>query len=78
MNYNVNTHEGMANAKQWTRMCIGGLVEGGTWYIPMCDTELRVWKERYEIHASGGPLDPTVQRVLEAMGYRVIAEHSEA
>lgn len=78
MNYDLDTEQGMANAKIWTQGLIDNLKDGGTWIVPRSGTMVQVFKDRKEVRIVGLLPDLALGRVFEAMGYRVIEARSEA
>lgn len=73
MNLNIDTTDGMANAVAWQERHVALLGQGGRWIVPRSGTV-------YEIdHANktarrcfGFRPEPTIERVFEAMGWKVV------
>ena len=73
MNYNLCTTEGMNNAVAWTRKCFDQIKDGGRWIVPRSMTIVTVnHNERIATITEGLVPDPSIKRVIEAMGWTVI------
>ena len=72
MNYDLNTVGGMNRAVEWTRNLFESLKDGGVWVVPRSMTILRIYKsERRVLLAQGIEPDPSIARVIMAMGWTV-------
>ena len=72
MNYDLNTVGGMNRAVEWTRNLFESLKDGGVWVVPRSMTILRIYKsERRVLLAQGIEPDPSIARVIKAMGWTV-------
>lgn len=72
MNYDLDTSEGMANAKTWTASLFAQLKEGARWIVPRSETLVVVYPKHKtaEIYEGSSP-DPSIARVIKAMGWVV-------
>ena len=73
MNYDLDTKEGMVNAIIWTKKLIDSLNDGGTWLVPRSGTMVTFDKKK-QIATVDAPFarDPSVTRVLAAMGWKIV------
>ena len=73
MNYDLDTTQGMVNAIRWTKQLIESLNDGGTWLVPRSGTIVTFDKKK-QIAVVDAPFtrDPSVTRVLKAMGWKVV------
>lgn len=71
--YNLDTKEGMTNAILWTKKLINSLNDGGKWLVPRSGTVVTFDKKK-QIATVDAPFmsDPSVTRVLKAMGWKVV------
>lgn len=73
MNYNLDTEEGMANAIAWTQRHFKMAKDFGLWLVPRSGTLVRFdSKEKIAIITSGDSPDPSIARVIKAMGWTVV------
>ena len=73
MNYDLDTKEGMNNAIKWTQMMFDNLRDNASWGVPRSGTIIRINKKEKTATILGGFLpDPSLKRVLTAMGWTVI------
>ena len=72
MNYDLDTEDGMANAVRWTTSVFDTLKSGGVWAVPRSGTMVTIDKENKTaiIYAGHSP-DPSITRVIKAMGWTV-------
>ena len=72
MNYDIDTHEGMANSVKWTEELFSKMKEGGRWLVPRSGTLVAVYPKHkaVEIYEGEAP-DPSIERVIKAMGWNV-------
>lgn len=75
MNYNLDTTDGMNNAIKWTQQLFDNLHDHASWGVPRSGTIIRINKPERTATLIGGFLpDPSLKRVLEAMGWTVIVK----
>lgn len=75
MNYDLDTKEGMVNAMLWTRKLIDTLNDGGSWLVPRSGTVVTVDKKTKTATVSAPFMrDPSVIRVLTALGWKVVTK----
>ena len=73
MNFNLDTTEGMNNAVRWTQVLFSQMNDGASWGVPRSGTIIRINKQDKTATLIGGFLpDPSLKRVIEAMGWTVI------
>ena len=73
MNYNLDTKDGMNAAIKWTQQMFDALKDGGAWGIPRSGTLVRINREeKIATITVGFAPDPSIRRVIEAMGWTVI------
>jgi len=73
----INTKQGMADAKTWMERLLSTLNDGGTWAVPRSGTIIRFDKTNKKalvIHQMSP--DISIERVLEAMGWEIIYKDS--
>lgn len=73
MNYDLDTKQGMVNAITWTKKLIAQLNDGGTWIVPRSGTMV-TFDKKTQTATIDAPFarDPSVTRVLEAMGWKIV------
>jgi len=71
MNYDLSTIEGLENAKAWTDALFNGLSDGATWLVPRSMVVIKIHKARRHCEFSSLTNDPSIVRVVEAMGWTV-------
>jgi hypothetical protein len=75
MSYDLNTKAGMSSAVKWTRNMFDTVNDGGVWMVPRSMTMVRInKKERIATIIVGMTPDPSLKRVIEAMGWTVVVE----
>lgn len=73
MNFDLDSTEGMNNAVRWTRNMFDLLHDGASWGIPRSGTLVRINKaEKVATITIGFMPDPSIKRVIEAMGWTVV------
>jgi hypothetical protein len=73
--YDLNTKDGMNNAVKWTQDMFDTVNDGGVWMVPRSMTMVRInKKDRIATIIVGFTPDPTIKRVIEAMGWVVVVE----
>lgn len=73
MNYDLDTKEGMMNAIMWTKKLIAQLNDGGKWLVPRSGTVV-TFDKKTQTATVAAPFarDPSVTRVLKAMGWKIV------
>jgi hypothetical protein len=72
MNYDLDTDEGMANAIAWTQRHFKMAKDFGLWMVPRSGTLVRFDNaEKAAIITPGHTPDPSIARVIKAMGWTV-------
>ena len=72
MNFNLDTEQGMANAVLWTQALFERINNGGTWVVPRSGTIITVHHtNKTATIKSGHKPDPSLKRVIKAMGWDV-------
>jgi hypothetical protein len=75
MSYDIDTKEGMNNAVKWTQAMFDTVNDGGVWMVPRSMTMVRINKtDRIATLIVGFAPDPSIRRVIEAMGWTVVVE----
>ena len=73
MDYDLDTTQGMNNAVKWTQQMFDVLRDGASWEIPRSGTLVRINKnEKIATITPGFCPDPSIKRVIEAMGWTVL------
>ena len=73
--YDLDTTEGMNNAVTWTRQLFSTVKDGGTWMVPRSMTMVRInHTDKVATLIVGFAPDPSLRRVIEAMGWTVVVE----
>lgn len=72
MNYDLDTEDGMNNAKAWTAQTLALINDGGVWLVPRSGTRVTVHHadKAVTIYAGHSP-DPSITRVIKALGWTV-------
>jgi hypothetical protein len=69
---NINTKQGMQDAVRWTENLFNQIKPGGTWMVPRSGTVLQIFHSAKLVRITAGPVpDPSLARVIEAMGWTV-------
>ena len=69
---NINTKQGMADAKAWTQRLIDSLNDGGSWLVPRSGTIIVFDKVLRIAHIKHEMLpDESIKKVLKEMGWTV-------
>jgi hypothetical protein len=74
----IDTPEGMRAAVAWTRGLLNSIVEGGVWYVPRGASSYTVSHANKTLTRRGMKSDRAINRVVEAMGWRVIENNPPA
>ena len=75
MNYDLDTKQGMNNAIKWTQQMFDTLNDGASWGVPRSGTLVRINKtDRIATITVGFAPDPSLKRVIEAMGWTVVEQ----
>ena len=71
--FDLDTKQGMVNAILWTKQLINSVNDGGKWLIPRSGT-IATFDKKKQIAVVDAPFmrDPSVTRVLKAMGWKVV------
>jgi len=73
--YDLDTKDGMNNAVKWTRAMFDTINDDGVWMVPRSMTMVRINKrERIATLIVGIAPDPSLKRVIEAMGWTVVEQ----
>lgn len=73
--YDLDTKEGMNNAITWTRQLFSTVKDGGTWMVPRSMTMVRInHTDKVATLIVGFAPDPSLRRVIEAMGWTVVEQ----
>lgn len=72
MNYDLDTKKGMANAVEWTTNLFMQMKDGARWGVPRSGTIVAIYPKHKvaEIYEGFEP-DPSIERVIKAMGWNV-------
>lgn len=72
MNYDLDTEDGMDNAKAWTAQTLALINDGGVWLVPRSGMRVMVHHadKAVTIYAGHSP-DPSIPRVIEALGWTI-------
>jgi hypothetical protein len=76
MNYDLNSKEGMANAKRWTLATLSMVRDGGVWAVPRTASVYVVDHKAKTLTRSGMKPDPSINKVAAAIGWRVIERNT--
>lgn len=73
MNYDLDTKQGMVNAMLWTKKLIAHLHDGGKWLVPRSGT-IVTFNKKKQTAIVDAPFasDPSITRVLKAMGWKIV------
>ena len=75
MTYDLDTKDGMNNAITWTRNLFDTIKDGGAWMVPRSMTMVRVnHTDKVATIIVGLVPDPSLRRVIEAMGWTVVEQ----
>lgn len=77
MNFDISTPEGLRNATEWQRAHLARIAEGGVWYVPRVASSYVVSHANKTLTRSGMTSDPTINRVMKAIGWRVVERGSK-
>lgn len=73
--YDLDSVEGMNNAITWTRNMFSLIKDNGTWMVPRSMTMVRInHTDKIATLVVGFAPDPSLRRVIEAMGWTVIEQ----
>ena len=73
MNFDLDTVDGMANAKKWLLDHLSRIADGGTWIVPRSATIINIDHERQVARIGVSLLpDPAIDRVFKAINWKVI------
>jgi hypothetical protein len=71
MNYNLDTPQGMENAKQWVANVLARMNDNGVWVVPRTGTTVQFNKQAKTASVASFLPDPSIARVLREMGFSV-------
>jgi hypothetical protein len=75
MNFDLDTKTGMNNAVDWTCRLFDTINDNGVWGVPRSGTLVHInKKEKLATITQGFMPDPSLRRVIEAMGWTVIVK----
>ena len=69
MNYDLDTPQGMENAKRWTANMLDRLKDNGSWVVPRSGTVVTIDKKAMTANILCFMPDESIGRVLRALGY---------
>ena len=73
--YDLDTKDGMNNAVTWTRNLFDTIKDGDAWMVPRSMTMVRVnHTDKVATIIVGLVPDPSLRRVIEAMGWTVVEQ----
>ena len=73
--YDLDTTEGMNNAVTWTRQMFDTVNDDGVWMVPRSMTMVRInHTDKIATLIVGFAPDPSLRRVIEAMGWTVVVK----
>jgi len=71
-NYDLATHEGMENSKQWLSLVLTTLSDNATWGIPRSNTVVHINKPKKLATITNQDCpDVSIELVFEALGWTV-------
>lgn len=70
--YDIDTIGGMNRAVEWTRAVFEQIKDGGVWIVPRSGTIVAVHHSRKSVSISSTTPDPSIERVIKAMGWKVL------
>lgn len=70
--FDISTAEGLANAIEWQSQHVAQIAQGGYWAVPRSMTVYRINHDRQLAVKLCGLPEPGIQKVFEAMGWRVV------
>ena len=71
MNYDLDTPQGMENAKRWMANTLAQLSHNGVWVVPRTGTTVQFNKQAKTARVASFLPDPSIARVLREMGFSV-------
>jgi hypothetical protein len=71
MNYDLDTEEGMANAKAWTEAHLKTFKDGGLWVVPRSGGIYKIDYKKKEVTFFGLFQEPCITRVLKELGWTI-------
>lgn len=77
MNWNIDTKEGMEEAKRWLENTLRTVQPGGTWTIPRSMTIYEIHRDRKTVKRLLGPGDRNTERVLREIGWDLLDSQGE-
>ena len=70
--YDIDTPEGMSEAKAWMLALLSHIHPGGTWVIPRTGAVYTFFHDKKIAHRAAYLTDPPTDRVLRELGWTVI------
>jgi hypothetical protein len=75
MSYDLDTKAGMSSAIKWTAAMFDTINDNGVWMVPRSMTMVRINRtDKVATIVVGMTPDPSLKRVIEAMGWTVVVE----
>lgn len=71
MNWNIDTPEGLANAKVWQAGFLKLLTDDAIWAVPRSCAVYRIQQPEKTITSTTGDRDRTIETVFKALGWTV-------
>lgn len=71
MNYDLDTPEGMENAKAWMANMLARMSHNGVWVVPRSGTTVSFNQQDKTAKVASFLPDPSIARVLREMGFSV-------
>ena len=71
MNYDLDTPQGMENAKRWMANTLAQLKHNGVWVVPRTGTTVQFDQQAKTAKVASFLPDPSIARVLREMGFSV-------
>lgn len=69
--YDLDTPEGMEDAKRWTLALLSTFNEGGAWLVPRTMSIYRVYPSTQTLVKVTGLPEPSITRVMLALGWKI-------
>ena len=69
--YDIDTPEGMEEAKAWMHALLSQITDGGKWIVPRSGSVYTINHQTKTAHRAGYLPDPAIDRVLREMGWAV-------
>jgi hypothetical protein len=69
--WDLDTEEGMAQAKEWLAHHATRITEGGLWLIPRTHSVYQIWNGQKRVRCQSPSRDGPTDRVFIALGWKV-------